>query len=784
MNKPKKMLKAIGTLLFSTLLLPSCSDMDEYFEVPSWIEGSIYEKLEADGHYTQFLRGAERAGFAPMLDGKSILTVMAPTDEAMSTYVQQTYGKQSIDELSDAELRKLIGFHILYYSFDKEKLTNFRPQEGDGATEEQKLTNAGLYYKFRTKSQDPIEQANDTAAVYHLERYVPVFSPLMFRTKGIAAKENYEYFYPQTGWNGDDGFQVANANVTEYTDIAKNGYIYKVDRVLRPLETIYTEMKQAGKYGKFLAFYDSFRNYQLDEDLTLEYGNGRQLYQVVFRDGTTGVSLPPIASEWPVTDYSMVTALAYNAYSIFAPTDDALEDFFDDYWRVGGYEVLDSVSPTLVSTLLRHSIYSQSIVFPEEVEKGLILDAEQQPIRFNTAEVPQQDRIICSNGVLYGCNVLTPPAMFNSVTGPAYQYQKYSAFQHMVAESGMQSTLCNDAVRYIMLYPSNEQLEQSIANIRVVDNVLVAGPQGRNMGNALKQTYVYAHVAAPIDGNTTLPQTGKAVLRALSPDQNLYWYVKDGRITNSIKHNELLRHAANTTTEDDVFVPFHALDYRGDVDGWTNGHAYAYDDILMEGNFDNVNDSRLVRQMYALRNDATTDFYGWINLLNKGGLFAASSQTFSFMIENCLMFIPVTKAVEQAILDGRIPGTTASEGATVGADDFFSHVEVSDPEALEYYVRQYFLPVSTAEFSNFPYIGWGENTETYGGIITLQQSQDAQNNILSSRMNIYDDGSAISIQATDHLTGRTSQRVRVTADYDFFPFVYEDAAAHFIEDVL
>ena len=51
-------------------------------------------------------------------------------------------------------------------------------------------------------------------------------------------------------------------------------------------------------------------------------------------------------------------------------------------------------------------------------------------------------------------------------------------------------------------------------------------------------------------------------------------------------------------------------------------------------------------------------------------------------------------------------------------------------------------------------------------------------------MNIYDDGSAISIQATDHLTGRTSQRVRVTADYDFFPFVYEDAAAHFIEDVL
>ncbi|MBQ2523752.1 MAG: fasciclin domain-containing protein, partial [Prevotella sp.] len=251
----------MAALLVCSFAFSSCSDMDKYFETPDWIKGSIYEELTNDGNYGIFLKGVDLAGYQPILNGKSILTVMAPTDEAMSAYISQHYGKSSIEELSTEEIKKLIGFHILYYSFDKNKLINFRPQEGDGATDEEKLVNAGLYYKFRTKSQDPIsiehnvtDSSTYDVSVYHLERYLPVYSYMMFRTKGIDAKGNYEYFYPETGWKGDGGFNVSNASVTEYETIAKNGYIYKIDRVLKPLETIYKEMSSAGKYGKFLSF--------------------------------------------------------------------------------------------------------------------------------------------------------------------------------------------------------------------------------------------------------------------------------------------------------------------------------------------------------------------------------------------------------------------------------------------------------------------------------------------------------------------------------------------------
>lgn len=58
MKKARITTRAAGMLLLSGLLLSACSDMDEYFEEPDYIAGSIHEKLTAAGNYTQFLKGA------------------------------------------------------------------------------------------------------------------------------------------------------------------------------------------------------------------------------------------------------------------------------------------------------------------------------------------------------------------------------------------------------------------------------------------------------------------------------------------------------------------------------------------------------------------------------------------------------------------------------------------------------------------------------------------------------------------------------------------------------
>jgi len=819
--------RAIGmVLMVAALLSASCSEkMEEYFEVPGWIEGSIYEKLEADGQYSQFLKGVDLAGFKPILNGKAILTVMAPDDQAMTAYLSQAYGKGSIDELPVEEVKKLIGFHILYYSYDKDKLQNFRPSEGDGATEEQRQVKAGLYYKFRTRSQDPIEKQVSlvTAAnadggidstyqdvyVYHPDRFLPVFSSLMFRSKGIDAKANYEYFFPETGWHGDGSFQVANANVIDADDkanTAKNGYIYKVDRVLRPLETIYTELRKSGKYGKFLSFYDQYKSYVKSEELTLNFATTDDQKSTGLYTANFG-ALPAIANEWPIDNYRLFTTLSHAAYSIFAPTDQAMDNFFDDYWRQGGYESIDEVPSSQMTTLLLHCIFSESsaskdqtMIFPQEVEEGKIQDSEGNVIRFETDDVQQEDRIVCSNGVLYGCSVLTPPSMFNSVTGPAYQYKKYSTFGTMLSStasngSNLDRTFSAEGISYIMLYPDNDQLRESDAQITVqkgspatIMTQPITAEAPAAMSSSIVTSYVNAHAVMAIDGNTQLPTANDrpAVLATMqSSPMKVYWYVKNGKITNSIQYNKTLRYAANVATEDDIWTTFEPLDYRGDINGWTNGHAYTYDRLLFRGNYE-ANES-----FYSLltdqATDQATDFYGWYSLLRAASMVSAGRV--QFMNENCLMFIPTTQALAKAIAEGRVPGVAAAEGSTPESADFFATLQVTDRQQLLYYLVRYFVPLSTAVITNYPYLGWGETTTglEFGGLQTIQVMDDSGEVPVVGKsyvLNVYDDGARLYVQTKDLQTGEESSRVAVTPAYDYLPFIYNDGVVHFLDDVL
>ena len=276
--------KGLLIYLFGTLLgaaaLTSCQDDwsgDEHYQVPDWLKGNAYEVLEKEGNYSIFLEGIDLVGYKPIVTGKSILTVMAPNDVAFQSYLEEN-GFESIKAMYDSdpqEVKKLIGFHLMYYAFKWDMLVNFRPDEGDGATEEQLNQWAGLYYKHRTKSSDPISKGvlkqdidldgnTDTVSIYHPERFLPVFSTKFFETKGIDAKYNYEYFYPNSEWTGSSypagrigGFNVSNASVIGDQVITDNGYLYHINQVLIPLETIYTELKNRANYSDFLSLYDT-----------------------------------------------------------------------------------------------------------------------------------------------------------------------------------------------------------------------------------------------------------------------------------------------------------------------------------------------------------------------------------------------------------------------------------------------------------------------------------------------------------------------------------------------
>ena len=437
----------------------SCrKNLDKYYEVPSWLKGNAWQTLEEDGNYTIFLDGIERSGFKDLVNGTGIVTVIAPNDSAFRIYLSGK-GYESIGAVPDADLKKLIAYHLVYYSFDKEKFFNFQPYPV--GTEIDPSEN-GLYYKHRTKSRSEIEtffdptENNVSHKVFHKERFLPVFSAEIFKSKNIDAKTNYEFFYPNSAWTGgSDGFNISNASVKQYAIVTDNGYIYEVNKVLEPLETIYKELDDDSNYSIFKKAYDRFAEFNYDEQLTSDYGNGDSLFLYYH------TALPKIASEWTyngengIPDYANMAELSKKAYNVFAPDNKAMTDFYNTYWKQY-YTSMDSVNFWPIAYLLYNHVFEGSIVFPEEIEAGKIKSAFGNSIQFDRASAEKKQ--ICVNGTLYGLNeVLTPP-MFNSVTGPALEDPRFNMFLIMIAQTYLIYPLMSDQKTFKLFLPTDSML--------------------------------------------------------------------------------------------------------------------------------------------------------------------------------------------------------------------------------------------------------------------------------------------------------------------------------------
>ncbi|MBO7325591.1 MAG: fasciclin domain-containing protein [Bacteroidales bacterium] len=789
--------KNVLWLICLTLLgLSSCRDyMAEYYERPDWIKGNCYEVLEKDGHYSTFLKGIELAGFRDMVDGKSILTVMAPNDEAFAQYLQAK-GLNSIEEMDSVELDKLIGFHLMYYAYSADKLNNFRPQEGDDVSDEEKRVNAGMYYKHRTKSKDAntteyYQTIQQDVTIYHHERFLPVFSQNYFNTKQIDAEENYRYFFPNTEWNPTGiGYNVAGAAVTKGNQITSNGYVHEIDRVLEPVNTIYSELKRDSNFTMFLDLYKKYEYFAYNPTLSLEYGNGERLYEHLFLD-----PMPQIACEWPSTDYSQLTTLSSVGYTIFAPTNDALNNFFNNYWAKGGYASLSNVSGESIKKLLFNCVYKGksedgknydgNIAFPEEIRRGDVINSYGSPISLDLDRVPEKYRILCQNGLLYGCEDLAVPAMFAAVTGPAYQYKHYGFFLEMLAGLGdMESMLYGTDMNFIALMPNDDQFKAAGYKQVSQSGRTYIAIDGKEVSAGVKSENSYAHFIdlANCTGSAneldSLAQ-GTQVFRTFSPDYTFYIYLKDGKICNSYSFNQLIYPTAKT--EEEIFAPFHELKSYTEDGNWSNGKAYAYEGDLMPSTAGKTTYKSFQGMMKNNIVNAELPYYGFVNLLEMAGMYNEASFNFVQEGELQMMLVPTNEAVFAAIKDS-IPGLYFDKASYVEGDDVFAHCSVNNDSIMQMYMKQYFVPMSSAGVSNYPYLGWKEDTSK--GMTTLNSVEivDPVTSKVSYdavKLVITDKGDKLSVKLLED----NAKEIDFCGDYHYFPFVFEDGCVQFINEM-
>ncbi len=748
-------------LLASTFVM-SCHDIadDDHYKSPEWLKGNAWQVMESEGNHQLFLQAIELAGYKPIVNGQSVLTVMAPDDGAWQQFLQQK-GYASVEDLfqkDPAYLKKTVGYHLMYYAYDWSKMVNFRPDEGDGATDEERLVSAGLYYKHRTRSADDMEQvrgklngADTTVTVYHYERYLPVFSHMMFSTLGVDAKSNYEYFFPGSQWTGgSNGFNVANASVTDQDAVVTdNGYLYHVSQVISPLETIYTTLKSNPNYSDFVSLYDTYAELT-EADQETNTTLGKVVYTV------THGALPNIACEWPVTNFRMMSTLERATYTIFAPSNQAISRFFTNYWKPeGGYHSLADLDPLILQYFIMQSFADDlTPVFPEDVEKGRVQTAYGTPINVETAKV--DDRLFCENGIVYGMNDMEAPAIFSSVVGPAFRDTTYQCFMYTLDKSELVLSLASDKSQFVTLIPSNLQYNQNEPQMRLNNTT-----QGRNlevysdvdgnfanMSSGQARSIVNMHTASNV---SQLSTTGTQVVETNTAFN--YWYVHDGKITTSALFNEQL----SPDYQGSPFVSFWEIPSEGTGTPWANGRAYAYDypQLFAEASGDGLT------HRLAVGNDKNYAYYLFAQLLQKAGLVQNGGMpSITSDDTRYIVFVPTNEAIRDNIAS--IPGCSALKVA----DDFTitGNVSASNKTLLANYLRNYFVSSLMNTISSYPYPG----STCKGEFLTMG----------GEHLTINDQAGGLSAGLS------SDNMVPVIQKYYGLPFAFADGCMQFIEGIL
>lgn len=756
----KTSLLITGWLLLTSLFMLSCQDIadDDHYSAPSWLRGNAWQVLEGDGNHKMFLKAVELTDYKPIVNGQSILTIMAPDDDAWQKFLQEQ-GYASVEDMNEKApqaLKKTVGFHLMYYAYDWNNLVNYRPSEGDGASAEQKEANAGLWYKHRTRSQDDMEDMRgklngvDTlVTVYHYERFLPVLSNKFFASKGISAKENYEYFFPQSQWSvQNDGFQVANASVKDANAVVTdNGYLYHINQVIRPLETIYQTLKGNPNYSDYISLYDKYAEFTEAATETSDKV-GKVVYTL-----THGV-LPSIACEWPVTDYRRMETLERAAYNIFAPSNLAINNFFKNYWTAeGGYLSLDDLDPMIMRYFIMQSFAeSTEPVFPEEITKGLVETSFGTPININPNDV--SDRLFCENGVVYGMNDMKAPAIFSSVVGPAFKDTTYQCFLYTLDKSDLILSLASNKSEFVVLVPSNLQYNQNEPEMRL--NVTSQGKNLEvfnetdggyaNIGQSQARNIINIHTATNLN---ELKTTGTQVVETNTAFN--YWFVHDGKITTNALFNEQLNPSYTGTP----FVGFKEVTINGKP--WDNGRAYTYENkqLFSEQTGDGL------EHLLAVGNDKNYEYYLFSQLLQKAGIVNQGKMSSIFTEgERCVAFVPTNEAIKQNI--SNIPGCS---GLTVAGDYTLSgSITSTNKTLLANYLRNYFVSSLTNTVTSYPYPG----SAFKGKYLALS----------GNNVELQDHGTTISIGMEN------GTQVYAIDKYFALPFAFSDGCMQLINGIL
>ena len=620
--------------LFLLLILIGCNDeIDEHYERPDWLPSPIYQQLKSKGNFEKFLTVVDKAGYKKTLSGAGYFTVFAPNDEAFNTFLADQ-GLSGVDDIDEAMARQIVTYALVYNSFEKTRLTDYQSSTGwiplnafkrrtayyDGVSTETTLEGTTLKVTAANRNAGYVFGDNNN-------KHIPYFIDSYFAAKDLTALD-YSFFYPGVDYNG---FNVADASVVTEDIRAENGTIHEINKVILPLPSIESHLKDNSEYSVFLGLMNKYSvNYFYHPDVSARYrvltGSDDPVYIKWY---LPSVAFSPNNENFlKQTDNDAQT----DGWTMFAPTNEAANEYIDEV-LLEHYNSLDEMPTSIIYDFINAHMW-QTTVWPSKFGSALNFLGEEA--RFDRDNDVVEAKVL-SNGMFYGTSKAQDADVFRSVYGKAYLNPKYALMTRFLNRE-LKTTIVSPYVKFTLFL--------------IPDDVLRAAGHDYN---PTRNEWIY-------NGTTSL------AVENWSRMINMHVMITQNEELNDLSGEgivetfggELIKFSGNTVfaagnTEEGITVNVNTpenpstLAYNGIV-------HYADNIIRFPDNNPVKGPGFYIRDLGDEAGEPYKSFYDYLfnsTVFNKttGDITGVSSGVFH------TFFIPDNNAIAQAVADGRLPAS-------------------------------------------------------------------------------------------------------------------------------
>ncbi len=467
----------------------SCKDIYPYDnEEPEWLGESVYDYLESKGTFTYFVKIVNELDYKEVLAKTGSKTVFVADDAAFERFFKDNpWGVTSYEKMSVNQKRILLNYCTLNNSYLIETLSNYYDgtlQEGSAMRRTtavtvldtipfvpgNKMPVTTYWDKYRTKGMYLLKD-NSGWPLVHLLQDVLDFNGITnedFRIMtGIERQNNDAHIF---------GIKIKERDIA-----CKNGYVNVLEEVLIPPVNMAEYIRTTPDLSLFSTLLDRFCAPFYDSKNTIDYKKNNSAFtDSIFTlkyfaepGGSLGGSLVYPNGARVSEDLRLPFDPGMNSYvyrygslqsdmgAIFAPTNEALEEYFNNgsgrvlKERYGSWEnVPNDILALLLTRHMRESVVNS---LPSNFHK--MVDKKGSRVKASPSDILNEKNYIGLNGLVYVTNKIYPPDDYVSVYGPVLFSNKTTVLTWGIKKYLYHLYLNSMVNSYAFVAPTDEALK-------------------------------------------------------------------------------------------------------------------------------------------------------------------------------------------------------------------------------------------------------------------------------------------------------------------------------------